>query len=161
MRSIVFCLIAFILIFKVNLFSQNCYHRVFTVQDGLAQSQVLSLCQDKKGLIWIGTAGGGISIFDGNSFKTISKENGLAGNLVYTVFEDKLGNIWAGTDKGLSKIKNDKITNYTAETGLPDNTIWKIIEDHEGTIWIGTGKGLVSYKKNSFVVFKDTSGISS
>ena len=140
--------------------SQNSYKRVFTVQDGLAQSQVFSLCQDKKGNIWVGTVGGGISIYNGVGFKNISKDEGLAGNTVYSIIQDKAGNIWAGTDKGLSKISGKIITNYSTKEGLPDNTVWKVFEDHTGTIWIGTSKGLASFNKNKITAFNLSKEIS-
>ncbi len=141
-------------------YSQNIYNRVYTVQDGLAQSQVLSLCQDRKGLIWIGTAAGGISVFDGLNFKNITKDDGLAGNSVYSIIQDKKGNLWAGTDRGLTKISGKEKTNYTTNEGLPDNSVWKVFEDHSGTIWVGTGKGIASIKDNKLVAFKGSTDIS-
>lgn len=141
-------------------YSQNIFSRVFTVQDGLAQSQVFSLCQDNKGYIWIGTVGGGINIYNGVQFKNITKDDSLAGNTVYSIIQDKNGDIWAGTDKGLSKISGKKITNYTTKDGLPDNSVWKVFQDHNGTIWAGTNKGIASINNNKVTVFNKSTEIS-
>ncbi len=157
MRKFVFYTILISVLFGIFTFKisigQNYYHRVFTVQDGLSQSSIFSLCQDKNGNLWIGTVGGGINIYNGVSFKTISKDNGLAGSIVYSIFEDKQGNIWVGTDKGLSRIKGHRITNYFTEQGLPDNWIWKIYQDNKGTIWVGTNNGLASFNGKKFEPF--------
>ena len=164
MRRIVYHIVLISLfvgiLFLKNSNAQNFYHRIFTVQDGLSQSSIFSLCQVKNGDLWIGTVGGGINIYNGVSFKTISKEEGLAGTIVYNIFEDKDGNVWVGTDKGLSRISGHRITNFYTEQGLPDNWIWKIFQDSKGVIWVGTNNGLASYDGKSFKPFLKNEEIS-
>jgi len=150
--------IPFFVFFTTKLKAQNpkfhnFYYRLYTVEHGLSTSSIFSLFQDKKGDLWIGTIGGGINIYNGVSFKNISKENGLVGKSVYSIIQDRKGTMWIGTDKGVSKIEGKKITNYTTEQGLPDNIVWKIFEDHTGKIWAGTGKGLAVFDKNKFETF--------
>ena len=45
----------------------------YSLQDGLPQSQVLSIIQDQKGYLWIGTSGGGVSRYDGLSFLNFTR----------------------------------------------------------------------------------------
>ena len=45
----------------------------YSVEDGLTQTQVHSICSDSLGNLWVGT-GGGVSKFDGKSFVNYSKE---------------------------------------------------------------------------------------
>ncbi len=52
-------------------FSQFTGHRLYTVADGLVQSEVVNIHQDKKGFLWIGTKNG-VSRFDGHTFRTIT-----------------------------------------------------------------------------------------
>jgi hypothetical protein len=47
--------------------------QVFKTEDGLPQSFVSGIAEDKDGFIWIGTQDG-IARYDGRSFKTISKK---------------------------------------------------------------------------------------
>ena len=51
-------------------------HR-YTVADGLAGMQVEAIYQDRRGLLWIATADGGISRFDGTHFDTFGRAEGL------------------------------------------------------------------------------------
>lgn len=137
-----------------NAGAQNYYHRVYNVQNGLAQSQVIALCVDKNGYLWIGTLGGGVNIYNGMGFSTISKEDGLAGDNVFTICEDIDGNKWIGTDKGISRISGKKIKNFTTGDGLPDNNIRKIYQDSNGKLWVGTDKGLAVFSGNKFEIEK-------
>ena len=56
--------------------TRNYAYRYFTTRDGLAQMQVLSAFQDRDGFMWFGTKGG-VSRFDGISFKNITQEDGI------------------------------------------------------------------------------------
>jgi ligand-binding sensor domain-containing protein/two-component sensor histidine kinase len=78
-----------------------------SVPDGLAQSQVYAICQDKKGYIWLGTRGGGISKYDGKSFTNFNNKNGLHNNYISVIKEDANGNLWIGTRNGVSIYNGD------------------------------------------------------
>lgn len=75
------------------------------VEQGLSQSSVYSIYQDRKGYMWFGTADG-LNRYDGSSIRVfkmdaaISKEgssNYIRGNIA----EDKLGNIWYSNETGI------------------------------------------------------------
>ncbi len=72
---------------------------------GLASSAVRSIYQDKNGLIWFGTIGGGASVYNPKEkiWANLSTKNGLAGNTVSTIFQDSDGTMWFGTDRGLTR----------------------------------------------------------
>ena len=53
----------------------------YTIEDGLAQSQVTDINQDNQGYLWAGTLGG-ISRFDGKAFENFSTANGLIHNQI-------------------------------------------------------------------------------
>lgn len=46
----------------------------FTTREGLANNRVMSVYEDKAGIIWFGT-GGGISRYDGKSFRNFTSPN--------------------------------------------------------------------------------------
>lgn len=83
---------------------QHYYFNHIQADNGLANNTVLSLIQDKRGFIWIGTKGG-VNRFDGTVLKSFaSKTNALGSvgsNVIYSLCEDKNGLIWLGTDLGL------------------------------------------------------------
>lgn len=56
---------------------RNYAYRYFTTRDGLVQMQVLCAFQDRDGYMWFGTKGG-VSRYDGISFKNITQEDGIS-----------------------------------------------------------------------------------
>lgn len=66
--------------------TRNYAYRYFTTRDGLAQMQVLSAFQDKDGYMWFGTKGG-VSRYDGVSFKNITQEDGIAVGEMFSIGE--------------------------------------------------------------------------
>ena len=48
--------------------SQTYNFKNYNIEQGLPQSQVLSIYQDHKGFMWFGTNSGGVGKFDGNKF---------------------------------------------------------------------------------------------
>lgn len=141
--------ILFVLCFSV-LTGQTVYQRVFTVQDGLAQSQVCALYQDDEGILWIGTNGGGMNKYNGRTFENYTTTEGLVGDLVLTIAGQ--GNVlYVGTDKGLSVINGKTTTNYTEKQGLNDNKIWKIAVGPNGKIYLATLKGVNVYENGKIL----------
>ena len=69
----------------------------YTISDGLAGMQVEDVYQDRRGLLWIATADGGISRFDGSRFETFGLTDGLPHPTVMAIAEDADGRLWFGT----------------------------------------------------------------
>lgn len=86
--------------------------KFYNIKDGLPQSQVLSVAEDKLGYLWIGTYGGGLARFDGKHFAIYTLDDGICDNYVHKVYVDSHNGIWAGTSKGLSKFDGNKFLNY-------------------------------------------------
>jgi ligand-binding sensor domain-containing protein/serine phosphatase RsbU (regulator of sigma subunit) len=128
-----------------RILAQTYDFRNFNVEDGLAQSQILSMCQDRNGNIWFGTNSGGVSRYDGNKFTTLSENDSLVNNVVFSICELKNGNLLFGTNGGLSLYNGKKFSNFTDKKGLPHNRVFKTIQDNNGTIWIGTAKGVCTF----------------
>ena len=80
-----------------------CQVKHFSVSDGLAQGNVMSILQDQKGLVWFSTWNG-LNKFDGYTFKTYktSQESKYAfgSNRMGTISESKYGDIWCPTYDG-------------------------------------------------------------
>lgn len=135
------------------------------ISEGLSQSTVTCIFQDKKGFLWFGTRNG-LNRYDGVKFTTF--ENNLSGsssishNYITTIFEDTKGNIWVGTMEGglnLFNKENETFTNFksTSKQGsISHNNITCIYEDNKHKLWIGTENGLNYYvpEKHNFVYFR-------
>ncbi|MFY9154364.1 MAG: two-component regulator propeller domain-containing protein [Prolixibacteraceae bacterium] len=138
----------------------------------ISGSYIISLLEDSKGNIWIGTYGNGICRVlvsqEGKiSFKSYTQADGLCNNVIYTMENDLDGNIWISTDKGLSKFNPENATfdNYYTKDGLlSDQFYWAASEsDDLGNLYFGGVNGLnyfnpkeiVSYPRKPKVVFTD------
>ena len=81
-------------------------------------------------------------------------EGGLASDSVYTIAKDVTNNIvWFGTQRGVSKMKDNVITNYSTKDGLVDNKINTLAVDIDGTVWIGTDYGISHFKDGKWTTY--------
>jgi signal transduction histidine kinase/ligand-binding sensor domain-containing protein len=125
---------------------------------GLTHNFILSLYQDKSGLLWIGTWGGGLNQMDPATEKIQywmhdpSDPHSLSFDDVWCIYEDRQGNLWIGTYGGglnLFDREKRKFTHWKHDANNPNslsnNTVYSIYQsgnDSVGTLWIGTGGGL-------------------
>ncbi|KQO20679.1 histidine kinase [Flavobacterium sp. Leaf82] len=151
--------IAFLIIVSVfgNMFSQNKYRlKNISTTDGLSQSSVIAIHQDKFGQMWFGTRDG-LNKYDGSKFtifrNDVTNKNSISNNDILSIEEDNKGKIWVGTYNGLNcynPVKNTfkrylhTKTNHT----ISSNAIWSIKEIGD-EMWFGTSKGLTIYNKKS------------
>jgi ligand-binding sensor domain-containing protein/serine phosphatase RsbU (regulator of sigma subunit) len=139
--------VALSVLLQTELFSQQYFFRKYSVEEGLPQSSVYCIIEDTRGFIWIGTAGGGLTRFDGNRFETFTKANGLSDNVIRTLFEDSRGTIWIGTDNGLNYYDGENFKALTEEPVFNGTSVLSVKEDKNGIIWVGTAyNGLAAIK---------------
>jgi PAS domain S-box-containing protein len=128
-----------------------------SIEQGLPQSTIFCILQDKRGFMWFGTQHG-LSRYDGHTFKLYDynpkNPKSLSQNLVISLYEDDLGTIWVGTwGGGLNRFdrKTEKFEVYKNIPGnqnsLSNNNVWSIYEDRENVLWVGTDKGLNKFDK--------------
>ena len=67
----------------------------------LSANSVLALAADQQGHVWIGTSGGGVVRYDGESFQSIRLGTSALGNVVEAIVCDHTGQLWFGTRAGL------------------------------------------------------------
>jgi signal transduction histidine kinase/streptogramin lyase len=77
--------------------------RNYKAIDGLPQSQVDIMLEDKNGYLWIGTHGGGLARFDGREFKVYTTLDGLLSNIISYLKLDKQQNLWIIHPRGITR----------------------------------------------------------
>ena len=107
---------------NVNLWAQdeNIVFERFNTSHGLSNNIVISILQDIKGYLWIGT-NDGLNKYDGYNFISYRNDpldsTSISSNNIITLFEDRTGNLWIGTQDGLNlyddeseRFENDTLT---------------------------------------------------
>ncbi|MFH6993872.1 two-component regulator propeller domain-containing protein [Flavobacterium sp. FlaQc-48] len=148
----------FILLFiSGNIFSQNKYRlKNISTTDGLSQSSVIAIHQDKFGQMWFGTRDG-LNKYDGSKFtifrNDVTNKHSISNNDILSIEEDNTGKIWVGTYNGLNcydPVKNTFTRYLHTKTNhtISSNAIWSIKEIGP-EMWFGTSKGLTVYNKKT------------
>ena len=128
------CCPVFIGLFSFDVSAQQRSIRVYSISEGLPQSQVMGIAQDRKGFLWFGTFGGGVARFDGMDFENYNIRNGLANNHVHDIIEAADGCMWFATLEGVSCFNGHQFDSYTTEHGLPANAVSVLSEDDLGNM---------------------------
>lgn len=151
------------------------------LEEGLSQSSVYCMIQDRKGFIWFGTANG-LNRYDGYNFKVFVHDpldtTSISDNTILSILEDSDGFIWVGTSDGKlnrfdrrtgtfkrieissEAISNQPLAELSIDIPFPfsrynSKSITSIEEGNNNLLWIGTwGLGLIKFNKKTNVVEK-------
>jgi signal transduction histidine kinase/ligand-binding sensor domain-containing protein/DNA-binding response OmpR family regulator len=156
MRRINTLFIAILLLIAQFATAQQPYYKIkkISTTNGLSNSVVYSIIQDKLGFIWFATEDG-LNRYDGYNFKTYrhdpSDANSISGNFIQSLYCDKTGNLWIGTsDKGLNKFNytTNKFERFVHNPAQPhsiaNNDIVSIVPGYSGNLWIASYRGGVN-----------------
>ncbi|MBC3757284.1 response regulator [Hyunsoonleella sp. SJ7] len=168
-------------LFKMDLESHSFYNSTEYLDNKyssrLFKSQIVTICEDKKGNFWFGTEDGIITALDKDVFKN-NPSNTTGSPIIYldsvkgiktykaTMFpevkrliSDSEGAIWVGALNGLFKIQYNEISEtYNIKEiddieddfgNIIDNRVFAIKEDRQGNIWFGSWeKGVIKMTFN-------------
>ncbi len=131
-----------------------------TIENGLSQSVVNSILQDKKGFLWFAT-NDGLNRYDGYNFKVFRHDphnpTSISNNLTTKLYEDPKGRLWVGTrGGGLNRLNTDteRFVHFrhdpTDPSSLSYDNVSALFAEENGTFWVGTaGGGLNRYNERS------------
>ena len=99
-----------------NGYAQPFATRIYTANDGLPDSYVSGVYQDKAGYLWIGTYTG-LSRFDGQHFNTIKTHDQQVQVSANVLLEDHLGRYWIYHNKTVCLLQKDSIRCFPTSDG--------------------------------------------
>lgn len=138
--------------FAGNSIQHRPYFSHIGVSEGLSQSTVSSIIQDRQGFMWFATKDG-LDRYDGYSIKEFDagKDINLVDVFIRTIFEDNDGNIWVGTNNGISILDPETEKFSVFDKSTSSNTkitgeVNDVVQDSEGIIWIAANwQGVFKY----------------
>jgi streptogramin lyase len=164
-RSI-FGQLIFFCFFLLNIEGQKLSLQSYNVADGLANSTITSIHQDKKGFIWFGTWEG-LSRFDGYGFVNYGMRDGLGHPMINDVGEDKEGRLWVATNGGGVALKTNsdtpeelrvktkgKFISFRLTDFQDANRVNQIVFDSFNNLWCLTDFGLYRANLNDLANLK-------
>jgi len=137
------------------LYSQGPNYHITRIDNnqGLSESHVFCILQDRRGFMWFGTRDG-LNRYDGYQMKVYRNdpddERSLSNNYIYALMEDREGILWIGTRSGLNRFDPEfevfsRFQNKKDDpTSLSMDTVFSISEDPEQetrVIWVTTTDG--------------------
>ena len=119
---------------------KNIRFKHITVDDGLSNSWVHSILQDKYGFIWFGTDAG-LDRYDGYSFREYKNDfrdkNSISNSCILSIFEDSRGKFWIGSREGLN-LYDRKNNRFIKNVIVQQQPAWSLAEDKDKNLWIGS-----------------------
>ncbi len=128
--------------------------------NGLITDHILTLFEDSRKYLWIGSGGAGILRWHPveKRFKTLNAE--VAGNVIFNISEDAENNLWISSNRGLTKlnVKDDdlKFNTFLQDNGLQGNIFIKnsFYKDSSGYFYFGGNNGFNYF--DPLTIFIDT-----
>jgi ligand-binding sensor domain-containing protein/signal transduction histidine kinase len=123
----------------------------FAAVDAGVPFDILSIVEDRAGLIWVGTSNNGLFRLDPQSgrWKSYRHREGdpssLSNNVVHRLLVDHDGTLWAATWDGLDRFdaRTDRFTTFKVNANAREQIYFALAEDAQHNLWLGTlGFGL-------------------
>lgn len=150
-----FTLLSFFCFF-ITCFVEAQTQKFYTTDQGLSNSLINQIYQDRKGFVWIATEWG-LNKYDGNKFTvytyTAGDANSLSDNYVRSIFEDRTGRLYVGLINGLMYYDPYvdsfvAVKMYGENQQLVQTHVTAMVEQANGDMIIATsGKGVFILRK--------------
>jgi ligand-binding sensor domain-containing protein/serine phosphatase RsbU (regulator of sigma subunit) len=103
--------------------------------------------KDLQGMLWIGTLGQGLLVFDGDTIvRQFTQTDGLMSNTIQTLnLDSERNNMYVGTNKGINIVDptTERIISYGASNGfIGETNLAASYIDNMGRLWYGTSRGI-------------------
>jgi ligand-binding sensor domain-containing protein/serine phosphatase RsbU (regulator of sigma subunit) len=168
-RVILFFMVSFVLSTSEFVAQSRIIFNHLTIEDGLSQSSVTCIFQDKKGFMWFGTQDG-LNRYDGYNIKIFKNNPGdsttLTDNFIFSIYEDQSGTLYIETQSGTFHKYNPRSESF--QVVIKDSlnldqakvsSVGALLQESTGIRWTGglsKGTGLERFdaKSGEKIIFK-------
>ncbi len=146
-----------LLCFVWGALAQNAEERTFrrlSHVEGLSNDEVYCMTQDRRGMMWFGTADG-LNSYDGIKFTLYRHREGdttsLPQNGILSLAEDASGNLWVGTKDYLCRFHpvRGTFTWYRLPTHYPLENVRNIVDIGGDYLYLAVGYGALRFDKRT------------
>ncbi|MBN2000005.1 hypothetical protein JW935_20800 [candidate division KSB1 bacterium] len=133
----------------------------FDSRDGLCQSHVFCVEQDKLGYLWFGTYDGA-SRWDGNNFTSFHTHDGLMSPGVFCITAAPDNGLYFGTMDGVSVFRNGRFSTLPIGVNSEGIMVQSLLLANDRSLYIGTAtRGLCCIKNDSVTWITTEKGLPS
>lgn len=144
-------------------------YKLYDARNGLLSNGMFFVGK-VKGMIAVGTYGGGFSLLDEKTgkWKTYNIPEGLGDAFVYDIITATNGDIWIATWSGANRVRGGNLDDrskwdlYTVENtkgGVPNDWVYGLAEGRNGDIWLATEGGMARFANNKWENWNHARGL--
>ncbi len=131
--------------------TERLYVERISVEQGLSQTTIFGMMQDRRGFMWFGTEDG-LNRYDGYQFRIFKNDpfdsTSLSNNYINTLYEDRRRFIWVMTLEGVNRYdpRDEKFLRFKRSddtTTIAGYRIENMAEDSVGHLWCTTDRGML------------------
>jgi len=124
----------------VSLYAQRYRFKYFAHGDGLDDTEVHCLLQDRTGFIWVGTSSG-LFRYDGMHFEGFLRAGDNTSS-IDALAETPDGTLWVGTHGGLARLREGRMEFVDPPGWVRISGQGSLASDSHGRLYVGTSDGL-------------------
>ncbi|CAM2007853.1 ligand-binding sensor domain-containing protein [Acanthopleuribacter pedis] len=138
---------------SASLVAQRFNFTTYGTSQGLPQSQVYCIHQDRAGYLWVGTLSG-LARFNGREWRVFDQSDGLVRNHITAIAEDEQGVLWFGSSGGgVVRFDGAGFSSYGDHPVVGQGVITALLAQGSGRVWVGGRQGLALISGEEVVSF--------
>lgn len=129
--------------------------KVFDLMElpALGSLRITSLYESRSRVLWIGTAGGGVTRLQNGVAATYTEHDGLPSGFINSIRADAEGNIWINTSGGLARFGAAKPEACPKYRGKAVREFY--LQARDGSMWFRYGKQILRFAADGSVATLD------